>query len=121
MSARDVIELIAVAINNDGGYCGDCDFEDGLGCSQCAQVCRSYGREVLAALKDAGYAVVPAARAQTVDDFVAQREEYVRVLRQCVNADADYHRWQGHAEARRQLRDKLAALGEPEAKEANDG
>ena len=44
-----------------------------------------------------------------VADFIAQREEYVRVLEQCVNANADYHRWQGHAEARRQLRDKLAA------------
>ncbi len=44
-----------------------------------------------------------------VADFIAQREEYVRVLRQCVDADADYHRWQGHAEARRQLADKLKA------------
>lgn len=44
-----------------------------------------------------------------VADFIAQREEYVRVLRQTVNADADYHRWQGHAEARRQLADKLKA------------
>lgn len=46
---------------------------------------------------------------QIVADFVAQREEYVRVLRQCVDGDADYHRWQGHAEARRQLADKLKA------------
>jgi hypothetical protein len=40
---------------------------------------------------------------ETVKHFLDQREEYVRVLRQCVDADADYHRWQGHAEARRQL------------------
>lgn len=45
---------------------------------------------------------------ETVSHFVAQREEYVRVLRQCVDADADYHRWQGHAEARRQLAEKLS-------------
>ena len=53
----------------------------------------------------------PVDRERIVADFIAQREEYVRVLRQCVNADADYHRWQGHAEARRQLRDKLLAGG----------
>ena len=47
--------------------------------------------------------------AQIVAAFIAQREEYVRVLRQCVDADADYHRWQGHAEARRQLADRLRA------------
>lgn len=52
----------------------------------------------------------PTGRDKVVADFVAQREEYVSVLRQCVNADDDYYRWQGHAEARRQLRDKLAAL-----------
>lgn len=46
-----------------------------------------------------------------VTKFLDQREEYVRVLRQCVDADADYHRWQGHAEARRQLRDRLANAG----------
>ncbi len=53
-----------------------------------------------------------ASREQIVADFIAQREEYVRVLKQCVDADADYHRWQGHAEARRQLRDKLLRAGE---------
>lgn len=49
-----------------------------------------------------------AQREAVVAGFIEQREEYVRVLRQCVDADADYHRWQGHAEARRQLTDKLA-------------
>jgi hypothetical protein len=48
---------------------------------------------------------------QVVSKFLDQREEYVRVLRQCVDADADYHRWQGHAEARRQLGQKLADAG----------
>lgn len=51
-------------------------------------------------------------RDEVVAGFIDQREEYVRVLRQCVNADADYHRWQGHAEARRQLAGKL---GKPAA------
>lgn len=61
---------------------------------------------------------------QVATAFVAQREEYVRVLKQCVEADADYYRWQGHAEARRQLRDKLAAcedLREQDAKRVLDG
>jgi hypothetical protein len=48
---------------------------------------------------------------KVVATFLDQREEYVRVLRQCVDADADYHRWQGHAEARRQLQDRLADAG----------
>lgn len=46
-----------------------------------------------------------------VTRFLGQREEYVRVLRQCVDADADYHRWQGHAEARRQLGRSLEEAG----------
>ena len=63
----------------------------------------------LAAARQLNVEPTPAGRERIVADFIAQREEYVRVLRQCVGADADYHRWQGHAEARRQLRDKLAA------------
>lgn len=47
-------------------------------------------------------------RDAVIAGFIAQREEYVRVLRQCVDADSDYHRWQGHAEARRQLSEKLS-------------
>jgi hypothetical protein len=48
---------------------------------------------------------------EVVNYFLDQREEYVRVLRQCVNADSDYHRWQGHAEARRQLGRSLEEAG----------
>lgn len=43
----------------------------------------------------------------TVREFCGERAEYVRVLRQCTDASADYHRWQGHAEARRQLSERL--------------
>lgn len=45
--------------------------------------------------------------ADIVEDFINERAEYVRVLKQCQHADADYWRWQGHAEARRQLRERL--------------
>lgn len=48
---------------------------------------------------------------KAVGEFIDQREEYVRVLKQTVNADGDYHRWQGHAEARRQLKERLAQRG----------
>lgn len=58
----------------------------------------------------AAHPVEPTTAEQVVADFIAQREEYIRVLKQTVNANHDYYRWQGHAEARRQLRDKLAAL-----------
>lgn len=51
------------------------------------------------------------ALAKTVQHFLNQRAEYVHVLRQCVDADADYHRWQGHAEARRQLGTALETAG----------
>lgn len=39
--------------------------------------------------------------------FCAERAEYVTTLRQCTEADADYYRWQGGAEARRQLSERL--------------
>lgn len=48
---------------------------------------------------------------ETVQYFLGQREEYVRVLKQCVEADSDYYRWQGHAEARRQLGQSLERDG----------
>lgn len=48
-----------------------------------------------------------ATRDATVREFCAERAEYVRVLRQCTDATDDYHRWQGHAEARRQLSERL--------------
>jgi hypothetical protein len=42
--------------------------------------------------------------AEKVAGFCAQRAEYVTNLRNCnPNADHDYYRWTGHAEARRQL------------------
>lgn len=48
---------------------------------------------------------------KTVQYFLDQREEYTRVLKQCVEANDDYHRWQGHAEARRQLSQALENAG----------
>lgn len=38
-----------------------------------------------------------------VTAFCAQRAEYVAELHRCTRDDADYYRWSGHAEARRQL------------------
>ncbi|AYN58911.1 hypothetical protein PP634_gp85 [Arthrobacter phage Richie] len=42
-------------------------------------------------------------------DFINQRSEYVRAARNtvCTDGDADYWRWQGHMEARRQLAERL--------------
>lgn len=44
-----------------------------------------------------------------VESFVNQRPEYVTVLKNTRSGDdmSDYCRWQGHAEARRQLAQKL--------------
>lgn len=43
-----------------------------------------------------------------VRDFVHARHEFVRVLRQYSTEDmSDYHRWTGHAEARRELAETL--------------
>lgn len=44
---------------------------------------------------------------ETVTEFLAERVEFVRTLRQCVDDNADYYRWQGHAEARRVLAQML--------------
>ncbi|MFE5912060.1 hypothetical protein ACFQ6B_23665 [Streptomyces wedmorensis] len=41
--------------------------------------------------------------AEKVAQFCAARAEYVDNLRQHSSSDADYHRWSGHAAARRQL------------------
>ncbi|MCX4540457.1 hypothetical protein [Streptomyces sp. NBC_01565] len=48
------------------------------------------------------------AATEKVAGFCAQRAEYVTNLRNCnPNADHDYYRWSGHAEARRQLSQRL--------------
>lgn len=52
-------------------------------------------------------------RDQVVDAFVAQREEYVGALKRSIEAGPDYHRWSGHAEARRQLAEKLSKASAP--------
>lgn len=38
-----------------------------------------------------------------------RRRDTLRALRACVDADADYWRWQGHAELSRQLLERLGA------------
>lgn len=43
----------------------------------------------------------------TVLDFINERPRYVSALRQHSSADHDYWSWAGHAEARRQLAEKL--------------
>lgn len=42
-----------------------------------------------------------------VATFIGKRPEYVQALKSSPSADSDYWRWQGHAEARRQLCDNL--------------
>lgn len=44
---------------------------------------------------------------EVVREFIRERHEYVLAARGSANADADYFRWQGHMEARRQLAQKL--------------
>lgn len=56
-------------------------------------------------------------RLAIVDAFLAERAEFVTTLRQCIDDDADYYRWQGHAEARRVLPE---CLGVPVAWPAED-
>lgn len=43
-------EEIAVMLNNEGAYCGECDFESGLSCSACKRVCTGYAKAVLSLL-----------------------------------------------------------------------
>lgn len=42
-----------------------------------------------------------------VKDFIDQRPEYVAALKASPEADSDYYRWTGNAEARRQLARRL--------------
>ena len=49
----------------------------------------------------------------TTDELIAflqgRRRDCLRALRACIEADADYWRWQGHAELSRQLLEKMGA------------
>lgn len=47
---------------------------------------------------------------RVVERFCAERAEYITSILNCHPDNyPDYHRWQGHAEARRQLSKKLVA------------
>lgn len=47
-------------------------------------------------------------RAATVRDFIAERGQVITAINNChPDNTADYHRWQGHAESRRQLAERL--------------
>lgn len=49
-----------------------------------------------------------ATRDATVREFCADRAEYITAINNCASEnDRDYWRWNGHAEARRQLSERL--------------
>lgn len=71
---------------------------------------RNAYRDVAEAAVSAYLAALPAPRTiTTVEEFINQRPEYITALRNTRGTDdqADYHRWQGGAEARRQLAQAL--------------
>lgn len=57
-------------------------------------------------------ATVDRLRAQVAvaESFTAERPAYIQAIKASPHADADYWRWQGHAESRRHLSERLAAL-----------
>ena len=50
------------------------------------------------------------ARQAVVDDFIDERADYVTALNNSTESNADYFRWQGHAEARRQLCERFTEV-----------
>ena len=49
---------------------------------------------------------------ETVTDFLAERDSFIRAIDSCPASNMeDYWRWQGHAEARRVLRESLKRAG----------
>jgi hypothetical protein len=59
--------------------------------------------------RDAETAALIVALAAVVPHLQGRRRETLRVLRQCIDDNADYWRWQGHAEMARQLLERLGA------------
>jgi hypothetical protein len=74
-------------------------------------------------LRKLGYTVIPpgddptettlpslvSERGELIAYLQGRRRETLRVLRQSVEANSDYYRWQGHAEMSRQLLQRLGA------------
>ncbi|WGM21843.1 hypothetical protein QEH68_06630 [Paenarthrobacter sp. OM7] len=73
-----------------------------------------FARDLEAAAKAA---VVPSPE---VLAFINQRSEYVTAARNSGGDVADYYRWQGHMEARRQLAEKLGYTVPYEAKDRTE-
>lgn len=102
MSAPNLAEVIAEALAkhhlDEHDECAECDwlFDAADPRSFHAQFA-AHQASVIAALP--GIAIVRA--------FIRERQEYVNAARATVETNADYFRWQGHMEARRQLAQKL--------------
>lgn len=63
---------LMVALNNDGAYCGDCDYESGLGCSACRRVLGSYADVVQALYAAHPVEPAPVADRQSIADVVIE-------------------------------------------------
>lgn len=61
------------------------------------------------------FTLTPAHRAALViRSFIAERERFITAVDNCHPGNlADYYRWQGHAEARRHLAERLVTAGSP--------
>ena len=70
-------------------------------------------RVVESGLASAATQTAEQAQQAVVDDFIADREGFVTALKNSIECYTDYFRWQGHAEARRHLAERLAATGSP--------
>lgn len=99
-------------LSDEGAQCGDCGDQPGDRICPDCEKCRH--RYVLA-LRAAGWGPTTALIGEVqrlstelakVAEFVAERAEYITAINGCHN-DADYWRWQGHAESRRQLAQQL--------------
>jgi len=118
-TARDVI---ATSLDDCTCYPGGINPADYEGPQE---HCSMHGRPslqavaILDALAAAGFVVIHARRAapamtglrEAAKAFIAQRDDFIRAIKASPGDDADYWRWQGHAEARRKFREALERKG----------
>ena len=108
----DAIRVVADALQNSLGWDWPETPEERIPSGR--EICADVAADVLASILASGLVLIPGserARTESVDrvvnDFIHKRREFVQAAKASRGSDADYWRWQGHMESRRQIAQSL--------------
>lgn len=111
----DALRVVADALQESLGWdWPETTDEGGTVFGSGRELCADVAADVLASILASGLVLIPGserARTESVDrvvnDFIHKRREFAQAAKASRGSDADYWRWQGHMESRRQIAQSL--------------